>query len=472
MEAELSASPLLPIAPLAVGVGAELRLDPQIYAELNAQDIVNLTGFPLAMGDLVDLELERVRVFDATTRFIVGTQAGDLSLPAPDVVLLSGRVGGYPQSTVFLGLSPSSCNGFIQLDGETFILAPEPGRDEAGEQWHAAIYEQDSVDWAEARVWCEGAEPVPFPRPREIGGDPETESGEYRICNLALDADWEFCRDKFNEDAGATAAYLVELIGAINTIYHRDIDIKFHLTFVRVWATFLDPYGEPGSTGEALVEFQNYWNTYMSHVDKNIAQKISGTSGGGRAFGESLCNYEWGYAVSCLSGSFPYPLEPGPDNWDLIVPAHEMGHLFGSPHTHCYDPPIDHCNNSEQGCYAGLIECPRGTIMSYCDLCAGVGTSNKDLDFHPRVITRMRESVDRASCMTIARNPCYVNWDWYGVEEGTYYHPYNTVAEGARGVTLGGTVLITGGWYRENLVLDANMILEQNGSSGIVTIGD
>jgi hypothetical protein len=69
--------------------------------------------------------------------------------------------------------------------------------------------------------------------------------------------------------------------------------------------------------------------------------------------------------------------------------AHEIGHNFNSPHTHCYNgiggnsSPVDQCRSGESGCYAGTQALPgpigvgSGTIMSYCHLLSGSYTNIK-----------------------------------------------------------------------------------------------
>src|SRR4029077_3226321 len=80
--------------------------------------------------------------------------------------------------------------------------------------------------------------------------------------------------------------------------------------------------------------------------------------------------------------------------WDIDAVAHEIGHNFDSPHSHCYGgiggnaSPIDQCYGTEagSGCYSGTPTLPgpagqgSGTIMSYCHL-LNPGMSNIKLTF-------------------------------------------------------------------------------------------
>src|SRR5581483_8408026 len=106
---------------------------------------------------------------------------------------------------------------------------------------------------------------------------------------------------------------------------------------------------------------------------------VSGKSvQGGIAYVGTVCDAQYGFGVSQVFGGFDlsYPSQI----CDVLVAAHEMGHNLGSPHTHCYNPPVDECYNQGSGCYSGPVVASRGTVMSYCHLLAG-GLSNIDLVF-------------------------------------------------------------------------------------------
>jgi hypothetical protein len=95
-----------------------------------------------------------------------------------------------------------------------------------------------------------------------------------------------------------------------------------------------------------------------------------------------------------------------------MVTAHELGHNFGSPHTHCYNTigltNPDTCFSSEtffgQSCFSGTPACPNlptgatyngvtgvfGTLMSYCHILGGCGLS---LVFHPASVNLLDDII-------------------------------------------------------------------------------
>ena len=120
---------------------------------------------------------------------------------------------------------------------------------------------------------------------------------------------------------------------------------------------------------------------------------LGGGLGGGVAWLGVVCNPDWGYALSANLGSnFPYPMENNnPQNWDLMVFMHELGHNFGAPHTHDLDPIYDDCANGD------CTITPDATIMSYCHLCSG-GLANIRLEFCVPNIVNMNAHLSTTSC--------------------------------------------------------------------------
>lgn len=149
--------------------------------------------------------------------------------------------------------------------------------------------------------------------------------------------------------------------------------------------------------------------------------------------------FSGGYGVSQgINGSFN-PAAPTVV-WDIDAVSHEIGHNFGSPHTHCYngypqpgDPPINQCHGTEPGCYAGPPSLPaggKGSIMSYCQLRPG-GMSNIALSFgaaglygtqSERVPQRMRSHLQsRPPACTVVKDAPPADFNGDGRSEVVIY---------------------------------------------------
>ncbi len=118
-------------------------------------------------------------------------------------------------------------------------------------------------------------------------------------------------------------------------------------------------------------------------------------NGGCPGIGPDFSNYGGGYGFTGgIDANFNID-NPG-IVWDIEAVAHEIGHNFNSPHTHCYGglegnaSPVDQCYSGQcggSGCSCGTPSLPCGqtgagcgTIMSYCHLLSG-GLSNLSLTF-------------------------------------------------------------------------------------------
>ncbi|MCH7814641.1 MAG: hypothetical protein IID40_11545, partial [Planctomycetes bacterium] len=364
-----------------------LTFDPAAYARALTADTLVLRDFVLDAQRRVDLELHQVHILSADARLVVGTADGDVPMERPDMLLLSGTVSGRADSWVFLSLSPQGSNGYVELGDETFIISSGPnGFGRATVIYNPATVPAGSInlhDLACGTDLLEQLNPIEPDGPNSpTQGGPRGSTG-CGVANIAVETDWEFTGSLFSGDTNLSAAYALSLMAAVSEIYNRDVGVQFNISFLRVWSDSNDPW----TTNDAiqqLYQFANYWNANMPTVSRHVAHFLSGrslASAGGVAFLNGLCSPTVGYALSAhLNGFFPYPLlDNNWQNWDPFVVAHEMGHNFGTPHTHDLNPPIDGC------AWGDCSVTPNGTIMSYCHTCPG-GLSNILLQFHQRII--------------------------------------------------------------------------------------
>jgi hypothetical protein len=331
-----------------------------------------------------NLEMERFRVFSPDAKIAVHGRKGTRSRTPPEIAHFRGRIEGDDASIAMLSIAEDgSIRGFVSDRDHLWALASE----RPGEPPKVAAMDANSPLAGAPAPWSCGQESlVPPPasalaRPQAVPELGRTASEDLYTARIAIETDFEFWNMFSNTDSAA--AYVADLIAAVSAIYLRDINTSLEVSYLSLWpnGSTTDPWTITSSTSSALSEFRTYWNANRTNVSRSVAHMLSGKPlGGGIAYIGVLCNSIYGYGLTAsLQGEFsttqPWLF------WDLLAVSHELGHNFGSSHTHCYSPPVDQCYNAESGCYSGTeTSVPGnggGSIMSYCHLRTG-GYSNQN----------------------------------------------------------------------------------------------
>ena len=328
-------------------------------------------------GQSHDLVFERVDVLEPGVVPVVGSRLGER--PADLGGLTMWRAADAQGASCFVGISKWGVAGFFKSTHGLHSISSGPWGTTKGpvtasrpDERGPSLFERPGCAVRTLPGW----QP---PIPTRGGG----EGQPCRVASLAIDTDWEYTERIFLGDPDAGAAYALTLAAAISEIFTTELNVRMAVSFLRTWSEDVDPY-DPDSSVDMLDQFRTHWTTSMTDVDRTVAHMLTGRTNlpyGGVAWLGVLCNQSYGFGVSgYLEGTFPYPLQHNHGgNWDLLVTCHELGHNFGTLHTHDgFSPPLDNCGNDD------CTGAENGTIMSYCHICEG-GVSNIELGFHPEV---------------------------------------------------------------------------------------
>jgi hypothetical protein len=409
-----AAAPALPVVESRDFVGMAPRLAAGSRLRLESLQVANT-------GESRTLVLERFEVFAKDAKITIHGDGGDKVLPAPANAYFRGVVDGRPESRAFLArLADGRAQGVI-ADGEDVYLIGGDGaaakalggplemhrvdpvllKAARGEAFNCANAQVPGLAGKGAVLDLGEVTAAPQEKAAAAGAPAQSPAqSPAHSARVAIESDFEFY-SLFNNSTNATN-YVGNLIGYASTIYTAELNTSLVVQSVSLWTTSSDPWTQT-QTLCGLFEFGKYWNQNRTNVSRTIAHFLSGKSlGGGVAWLNALCHGPFfsGGASSCpglgtestsWGGDYGFTANIGGSFdinnptvvWDIYSTSHEIGHNFGSPHSHCYNglegnaSPIDQCYGGESGCYSGATSLPgagrSGTIMSYCHLIGGYG---------------------------------------------------------------------------------------------------
>lgn len=261
----------------------------------------------------------------------------------------------------------------------------------------------------------------------------------------------------------------VTIQNSINHVYSiwNDVSRAFlneqlnvQISEINIWTTTI-----PFTTSTRELGIQTFAGYYQNNFQGNMAMLldwnaaprfgVAGAIGAAKANSPNVCgNYSanpnpiWrhgSYIYNDLNYFGSYQNFPTPAIADEVyVCVHELGHLFGSPHTHWCGwagGPIDLCGPLENGPCAGNPTTPPtagGTFMSYCirfatQTEAATGPMNFNNGFGPQPGNVIRNFVLNNACITNCN--CLANQNIGTITTPGFYH-----FEAAQIVTASGTV--------------------------------
>lgn len=383
--------------------------------QLEGVAFARLHDFPLPGYGNVTLDVDRQALPVAPNAQLVVDGIvldGGLASALADLSIWRGSVLEIPGSEVFLSMSSTGLNGYVDLpfaQGGLIHLMGEAST-EGGPTLCRVVHDEDLMAAGNGAPLdlCGGELLVPGAPPRTdsmlTGGG--SENLTVANCRLAIETDYQLFQ-KLGSSSAVTN-YVTGLIAAVSAQYFIDVQVTLSIEYLGIYTNSADPWTSQDSGGDTLDllnEFRAAWTGGGWPVAADLAHFISGANlGGGIAYVDVLCNQSYGFGVSAnINGNINWGTwsgTPSSFTWDFVVVAHELGHNFGTGHTHSYCPPLDVCYTNCNG----STSCSQGTIMSYCHTCGGM--DNIDLRFHQVVANTMRQSV-QASCLgesTLSQN--------------------------------------------------------------------
>ena len=366
---------------------------------------------PFFEGDTINLYLESFDVFTNDFQLLRNTENG-LVLDDYKPIIKSYRIKDSEGWTGSISFMKNYLIGVVKKSGKVYEI----------KYFQDGVYILYDVNASisESNFMCQtDTDDFVLPnnnaQPLQLSGGPE-------CLEMGIEID-NYTYNEFNGNCYEAVEWSLALLAGVNEVYMSELNdiVTLQARYVNVWE-IVDNYDPLNDCGDMLDEMPNYWTnppfddiysqTDLVHL---FSQK---NANGGIAWVGALCggifNSTTGFGVtSGLNTSliYDYP-DNTPYSYNLSYLGHEIGHNFGSPHTHnCNwdaDPSlnfpggaIDACSDVEGNCDPPnnppneSWQQSIGTIMSYCDFNIGI-----TLEFHQIVEAQaLIPGVNNASCL-------------------------------------------------------------------------
>ncbi|HXT22482.1 MAG TPA: M12 family metallo-peptidase [Thermoanaerobaculia bacterium] len=380
--------------------------------------LLRLAGLRDAVGRPLTFALERGSLFAPGFKLYLNGREAPTDAPSR-LVYLHGTAEEWPGSSVAISLdavSGAATGMLVNTDGafDIALAAAAKGTLAAAISVRAAdldgvprgyvndVLEGPAGAVEKASITAAAKRVIPAP------------GGTYGAA-IAVETDHEFLAGTTVE---AATAQIHSTLATVSELYERQLSVPLAITSLSLYPDEADPWNAPnphsGERAEVLCEFGSFWQSHrpVAAFPRNAALFFTGkdsTQISGQAWRASLCNYS-ARPSACPFGGYGVVVRTRFGSLSALTTAHELGHIFGSPHTHCYRPEIDQCHSGEGGCYNGPESKPEdgGSVMSYCNPAAlSLGEPGRYGNGSERVVGLIHNFVDgvAASCLGRVNDP-------------------------------------------------------------------
>ena len=323
-----------------------------------------LTNHPLSLMIAVNIEGNR-RVLSFRRQRILNNKyriqsSKAVFKQAAQKIFYTCKVDGQNDSSAFLTISKKEISFIIRISGRQWVFEKRKSQNSSFSNY---VLSELVPQKRKNGFVCEAS----YEHLDKLSGRAKSiDSNVDSKVSIYFEADHALYLAKGSSITGVED-YVMNVFAQVAWIYaNENIDIE--ISEIKVWDT-PDPYD--------LSTTQNALNTFKTAIgasfNGDLAHLLSSNPAdhGGKAFIDALCDKTRAFAYSNINGAYSGISDY---SWDAFIIAHEMGHNFGSFHTHdCVwgstgDMAIDDCGRTNETC--GVInEDPlHGTIMSYCHL--------------------------------------------------------------------------------------------------------
>lgn len=365
LQGAVSQEPVAQTATEAVSQGIVLPVNQQAMADLVRQGSPSIAlRIPTRSRGTVELELYKEDVLAAGFRVL--TSDGQ-RLSAPQSAHYRGIVKGDPQSRAAISIFENEVVGFFSSGDDYHVVGRLAGNNPAGMH---IVYEHHDLKWEPPTAPCAmddantATHGTSF---RSMLDSVLPQSVTPRCVQLYVETEYDIYQSLGS--VSAVTNYVSAVYNQVNVLYANNQTPMSALSQVYVW-TSPDPYNTMSEN--RLYDFTGYRRSFTGTFGtlwtfeniRSMAYDINTYCQPSAAYRSAFCGL-WGGSYSNVPTY----------SWTVYIIAHELGHLFGSEHTHACvwngnNTAIDGCSGYVEYGTCALPSNPAcGSLMSYCTYC-------------------------------------------------------------------------------------------------------